>query len=173
MKQASAVVKATMEVLSDLGIDFTNEAGIKEFLKGLNQYEVVKTKVTNLVTDMIYSGECDMNQTSKAWADHGHDRAQLAKKYVSGMVDNHWRKHKDLNGGTKYEAKNPGSRSKDPQLVEANKMLKVAKDDEQRATIQAFIDQRTAELAASKRQPAAIIEENVPAELQHLLGEIA
>jgi len=44
------------------------------------------------------------------------DVASLRKHYVSGLLNNWIRKAPELNGGVKYEAKNPGSRTKDPTL---------------------------------------------------------
>jgi hypothetical protein len=38
--------------------------------------------------------------------------ATVVRRYVNGMVDNHLRKAKELNGGTKYTIQNPGTRTK-------------------------------------------------------------
>ena len=50
-------------------------------------------------------------------------------KYIPGMISNHLRKDKRLNGGEKYEAKNPGSMTgnKDPKIKETRKLLKQLK----------------------------------------------
>ncbi len=50
-------------------------------------------------------------------ADATHkDLESLRKHYVSGLLTNWMNKAPELNGGVKYEAKNPGSRTKDATL---------------------------------------------------------
>jgi hypothetical protein len=75
------------------------------------------------------------------------------KSYVSGLQSNWLRKDKRLNGGMKYEAKNPGSRagSTDPQLKAMKALLGTVETDADRAEIQAHIDARTAEIQYSKQ----------------------
>lgn len=74
------------------------------------------------------------------------------KSYVSGLQSNWLRKDKRLNGGMKYEAKNPGSRagSTDPQLKAMKALLSTVESESDRAEIQAHIDARTAEINAAK-----------------------
>lgn len=52
--------------------------------------------------------------------------AKAVGRYVNGMIDNHFRKAKELNGGMKYAVKNTsGSRgSRDPQLTALRKLAK-------------------------------------------------
>lgn len=74
-------------------------------------------------------------------------------KYVPGLINNHLRKDKRLNGGVKYEAKNPGSRSGqgDEQLTAMRNLLKLPNlSDEQRAEIESEIANRLAEIKAVK-----------------------
>ena len=75
---------------------------------------------------------------------------QELKAYVSGLQSNWLRKDKRLNGGIKYEAKNPGSRAGvgDPQLKAMRALLAGLTDPAQRAEVQRYIDARVAELAA-------------------------
>lgn len=80
------------------------------------------------------------------------------KSYVSGLQSNWIRKDKRLNGGVKYESKNPGSRSgsTDPQLKAMRALLVSMQGDTRytdadRSEVQAHIDSRTAEIAAAKQ----------------------
>lgn len=70
------------------------------------------------------------------------------RKYVPGLINNWLRKDKRLNGGEKYQAKNPGSRtgSSDESLKAMKALLSVAPTDEARAEIEAAIEARKAEL---------------------------
>lgn len=74
------------------------------------------------------------------------------KAYVSGLLSNWLRKDTRLNGGTKYEAKNPGSRAGagDSSMKEMRKLLKVTTNPADRAEIEAEINKRAAEIAATK-----------------------
>ena len=74
------------------------------------------------------------------------------KAYVSGLVSNWLRKDSRLNGGTKYVAKNPGSRqgSTDPQIKAMRVLLSTLTEESDRAEVQAHIDARLAEINAEK-----------------------
>lgn len=70
------------------------------------------------------------------------------KKYIPGLISNWLRKDSRLNGGVKYEAKNPGSRtgSTDPQVKAMRLLLSTKVNASERAEIQGFIDKRLAEI---------------------------
>ncbi len=76
------------------------------------------------------------------------------KAYVSGLQSNWLRKDTRLNGGTKYVAKNPGSRagSTDPQLKALRAVLAsgTLPDGVTTEEIQMHIDARVAELSKAK-----------------------
>jgi hypothetical protein len=89
------------------------------------------------------------------------------KGYVSGLTSNWLRKDGRLNGGVKYEAKNPGSRagSADPQLKAMRTLLSTLTTPEEKAEVQSYIDARIAEIAAVKQ--ATIVDFSaLPADLQ-------
>jgi hypothetical protein len=75
------------------------------------------------------------------------------KGYVSGLQSNWLRKDTRLNGGTKYVAKNPGSRagSSDPSLKAMIALLSTLTDESERAEVQSYIDAKRAEIAATKQ----------------------
>lgn len=75
------------------------------------------------------------------------------KSYVSGLQSNWLRKDKRLNGGVKYEAKNPGSRagSTDPSLKAMRALInQPGLSEEDKAEIQSHIDAKVAEINATK-----------------------
>lgn len=76
------------------------------------------------------------------------------KNYVSGLQSNWLRKDTRLNGGKKYEAKNPGSRagSSDPQLKAMRALLQTDLSPEDKAEVQSHIDARVASIAKTKVQ---------------------
>ena len=79
--------------------------------------------------------------------------AQL-KTYAGSLVNNWMRKSPILNGGGKYEAKNPGSRSGSPEFKQANalKAALLAKGTEIPAELEAFIE-------ANRPQPKSTTKE--------------
>ena len=87
-------------------------------------------------------------------------------KYIPGLTSNWLNKDKRLNGGTKYEAKNPGSRTghSDPMIKAMRGLLATKTDDSERAEIQAFIDKRLAEIAPAKT--VTINVDDLPEELK-------
>ena len=94
------------------------------------------------------------------------------KGYVSGLQSNWLRKDKRLNGGTKYSAKNPGSRvgSGDPSLKAMRTLLSTLTSDTDKAEVQAAIDLRISEIQASKVKAVTIDASVLPAELAKFLS---
>lgn len=89
-------------------------------------------------------------------------------KYIPGLVNNHVRKDTRLNGGTKYQAKNPGSRSgSGDESVKAMRMLLSATTDvDARKQIEAAIAARLEEL-----KPKQVINlASLPESLRHLVA---
>jgi hypothetical protein len=89
------------------------------------------------------------------------------KEYVSGLLNNHMRKDKRLNGGVDYEAKNPGSRSGqgDPTLKAMRALLQTpGLSDDDKAEIQLEIDAHLAKIAETKKP--SINWDALPADLQ-------
>jgi hypothetical protein len=91
------------------------------------------------------------------------------RSYCSGLLSNWLRKDTRLNGGVKYQAKNPGSRtgSTDPQIKALRILMSTKTDPSEVAEIQAFIDKRLAEIKPTKAVTLNI--DDVPAELRHLI----
>ena len=89
--------------------------------------------------------------------------------YIPGLINNHLRKDKRLNGGVAYVPTNPGSRvgSGDPQVKAMRLLLATKTDPSERAEIQSFIDARIATLKPTKT--VTINAADLPAELQYLV----
>ena len=89
------------------------------------------------------------------------------KSYTSGLISNWLRKDTRLNGGTKYVAKNPGSRagSGDAQLKAMRALMSTLTTPEDKAEVQKHIDARVAEIASAK-QVKTVDFSALPADLQ-------
>lgn len=94
------------------------------------------------------------------------------KGYVSGLQSNWLRKDTRLNGGMKYQAKNPGSRagSSDPSLKAMIALLSTLTDESERAEVQSYIDAKRSEIAATK-QAKVVDFSALPADLAAKFGK--
>jgi hypothetical protein len=92
----------------------------------------------------------------------GQDDESLLK-YIPGLVNNWVRKDLRLNGGVKYTAKHPGSRtgSGDEALRAMKTLLQMTSDLDARAAIQTEIDKRTEELKPKTVINIELIPENL------------
>jgi hypothetical protein len=158
MKQNDAVFQAVCSVLDSNSFDSA----------------VVLTKdqresVVEMVTEGILSGKVDFSAEAKA----KHDTPAKVKSYTVGMVSNHLRKDKRLNGNTKYEIKNPGSRAGagDKQLQALKALRSTITDDQALADIDEAIANRTAEIAAEKQKAVEINADAIPEHLRYLLNK--
>jgi hypothetical protein len=162
MKQAQAVVNATLEVL---GNSFDHSQPILSYITKAQIEQVV-----DQVTQDILAGEVEFGAKDK------YDTDAKVRAYTKGMVNNWHRKSLQLNP-TKYEAKNPGSRagSSDPMVREMKKLkaqLEAAGDTDTAQEVQAQIDARIAEVKPSKPTPT-INESVLPESLRHLVKKTA
>jgi hypothetical protein len=149
MNQKEAVYSAItgmFDVSGDGAVELTRE----------QKHEVIAVLMTGFEAGKIsYAGEVP---TGKA-----------LRNYCSGLLNNWLRKDTRLNGGSKYEAKNPGSRrgSSDPQVQALRKLQSVQTDPSKIAEIQMYIDKRLAEIAP---QPEPINVDALPADLRAKFG---
>lgn len=97
LTQSAAVVLATKLILGD---DFKPGVPVLSYIT-----KEQRAAVVDEVTRMLVEGEVDIS--AEAMMKYGD---KLRSKYVAGMVTNWFTKGKELNGGVKHEAKNPGSR---------------------------------------------------------------
>lgn len=136
MKQSDAVFAAISAVFAQNNL--TIEGSVKEQLT-----KSLKEQVCGIVVEGFKSGKVDLSDAARA----KFDTDQKLRSYTNGMITNWVNKDKRLNGGMKYETKNPGSRtgSGDAQL-KALKALMTQVDESAKPEIQAAIDARIAEL---------------------------
>lgn len=129
-----------------------------------------RSQVVSMVTESITSGETEFSDAAKA----KYDTPEKVRSYVVGLVNNWLRKDKRLNGGVKYQAKNPGSRagSTDPVIKELRKLLSTLTEEDQKAAVQAEIDARLAEIQATKQaaKKEEINLDHIPEHLRALVG---
>jgi hypothetical protein len=124
-------------------------------------------EIYELVTDDLAAGNAAFSDDAKA---KYSTRDLIRKEYVPGMVSNWIRKDLRLNGGEKYETKNPGSRAGqgDEQLKNL-KALK-AQHPEHAAEIDVEIEKRVAELGLAKKKQVVVDYDLIPEELRSKLG---
>ena len=149
VNQKTAVYVAITTVLADAGIDFED---------GMNIAELMTKERRGKVNAILFAGF----RSNEIELDREYSDSDL-KAYVSGLQSNWIRKDKRLNGNTTYQAKNPGSiaGSGDGALSNAKKLLATLKADPTTseadvAEVEAFIAERTAEIAAEKVKSVTI-----------------
>lgn len=162
--QKEGVFAIVNNVLAEKGVVFESGQDAKELLgkDGVKQ-------VRDIVAAALMDDAIEMTQESRA----KYSTPEAMKEYSSGLVNNWLRKDTRLNGGSKYEAKNPGSRSgsSDAQIKELKKLLILKADDaEATATINEAIEARQAELAKEKAKTIEVNVDVLPEHLKHLVG---
>jgi len=152
--QKEAVHSAVTSVLSEAGVS-VNEGD--NFATHLTRE--LRAQVTNILVEGFNSGSIALDKSFASESD--------LRTYCSGLTSNWLRKDTRLNGGMKYEAKNPGSRvgSSDVQLKAMRALLSTKSDPSEQAEIQSFIDARVAEIKVSRKPAKSIDFSALPAEL--------
>ena len=160
--QKTAVVNAVKQIL---GSSYDPTRSVSELLTSDQ-----KKTVVDQVTQGIIDGDVAYNK------DTGN--ANAVRTYVSGMVSNHIRKAKELNGGTTYSAQAKGRGSRDPKLSALRKLLDTyTPGSTEHQEIQEAITERRAELRASLPQRTESKKLNVdisdlPEDLQELANSL-
>ncbi len=110
--------------------------------KGQLSIDQLSTLKFNVVAGIV-SGAVSFNKDTT-------DEKEIAR-YVSGMVSNHFRKAKELNGGGSYTPQSTGRGSRDSQVSELNKLLKTFDEGSvEHSQITAAISARKLEISAEK-----------------------
>ena len=101
-----------------------------------------------------------------------YDTDAKLKSYTQGLVSNWIRKDVRLNGGSKYETKNPGSRagSGDDTVKALRALRSTLTNADQISEVEAEIASRVAAFKASKTPKLEINAELIPENLRHLVG---
>lgn len=166
MNQRQGVYLATVNTLADAGVNFDD--GQAGGVKPLVTDEALKT-IIGLVATGILAGEIEMSAEGRA----KYTEEKTMKVYANGLVNNWFRKDKRLNGDTKYEAKNPGSRAGcGDETLKALKALRATKSDAaDLAVIDEAIEARKSELGEAKVKTLTAEQiEALPANIRSLLG---
>ena len=164
MNQHEAVIAATKEIL---GSRFEAGMDVKEIASKAD-----KQAVTAVVVKMFQAGTASMSDEAKT----KYSDAKELIGYTAGLVTNWWNKSKELNGGVKYEAKNPGVRagSNDEQVKELKNLkvrLEAVGNVEGAAKVAEAITKRVAELkleTTSKKLPEVDLSK-IPEHLRDLI----
>jgi hypothetical protein len=163
MSQKEAIFQAVTSVLEE------NNQKIQDGV-AVELTKDQKSLVVNMVAQSFHSGDTEMKESAR---EKYNTVELLESKYVPGLLNNWLRKDTRLNGGTKYETKNPGSRkgSSDPVIRELKKLLANV-DDDQKAAVQEEIDKRLAELSKlqAEKRKQSIDASKLPEHLRHLAG---
>lgn len=152
--QKEAVFSAVTSVLKEAGVKVNEGTNF-----ATQMTRELRAQVTSILVEGFSSGNIELAKEFSSEAD--------LRAYCSGLTSNWLRKDSRMNGGTKYQAKNPGSRvgSGDPQLKAMRLLLSTKTDESEVAEIQSFIDKRVNEIKSS-RKPAKVIDFSaLPAEL--------
>jgi hypothetical protein len=162
--QKEAVYSAVLEVLGTINgpVSLTKDQ---------------RKAVVSAIAGGMEAGTVELSADAKA----KFDTSKKIEGYVGGLVNNWLRKDTRLNGGTKFETKNPGSRgsSSDDQLKAMRvlrKQLEAAGSTDKISEVDAAIASRVEELKAAKTvakkaaQIPAVDTESIPAELREMLG---
>jgi len=144
MEQVSQKQAVVNEVKAILGTSFDETKSARELLTK----DQIKTICANITTKII-AGEIFYG-SSKELPD--------VSSYVPGMVSNHLRKAKELNGGASYEPKNGGGK-RDQQVLELSKLLKTLPENSEE------FNQVVEAIAARKLEIGFIQKERKPKKL--------
>jgi len=111
---------------------------------------VLTTQEKKICVDALMTGfkEGGIEMTPEAKRKYLGNDGELSK-YCVGLLNNWVRKAPELNGGVRYEAKNPGSRAgvADETVRAMKALLKITTDPDAKQEIEAAINQRLAEIA--------------------------
>lgn len=150
--QRSAVFAAFMAVMSKHGVEFIAGETIADEVTSPE----MRKEIYAILCEGFRKGEIEFKDTPA-----NQEKLSTPSKlntYVSGLVSNWFRKDQELNGGVKYEAKNPGSRagSGDPQLKALRLLATKFKGTPKHAEITKHIEARVATIQAEKAKSVTV-----------------
>ena len=161
MNQKEAVYKAVTSTLTENGIHFEDGNNSKELLSKEMSQAITQILVTGFQARVIELKDTPSNQEKLA------DPKKLTL-YCNELKVNWLKKDTRLNGGTKHEIQNPGSRVSDPGVRALKALYESMESNEVKAELQAEIDKRVEEIRASKAAKKApkINVEHLPEEIR-------
>ena len=147
-------------------------SAVSEVLGSFSGSAELSTEQRKEVINSIMSGFTSGSVELSSEAASKYDTDAKLKSYTQGLVSNWLRKDPRLNGGNKYEAKNPGSRTgSGDDTVKALRALRTTLTDaEQIAEVENEIATRVAAFKASKQPKVQINADLIPESLRHLVN---
>jgi len=147
-------------------------AAITEVLGNFSGSAELSTEQRKEVISSIMSGFASGTVELSNEARFKYDTDAKLKSYTQGLVSNWIRKDVRLNGGSKYETKNPGSRagSGDDTVKALRALRSTLTNADQISEVEAEIASRVAAFKASKTPKLEINAELIPENLRHLVG---
>lgn len=138
-------------------------SGLEGFVPGVKLSDAQRKEVMDLVVAGLVSGDIEMSDKARA----KHDTEAKMRVYASGLVTNWLNKSKELNGGVKYVAKNPGARSGSDEFKQAVALKKYL--TEKGLDIPAELEKFITEHTPVKTEKVADVSA-LPEHLQRLVG---
>jgi len=138
----------------------------KDFKNGMKHSTDNKKKIVDQLIEKFEKGELTIKSEQ-----------ENLRNYMVGLLNNHIRKAKELNGDVKYEAANPGSRAgqSNPAIKATRQLYKKFKeekgeDDASTIKVKSTLDKMVAEHKAKSKPEAEINEDDLPEELRGMVG---
>lgn len=166
--QREAVYQAVKNVFAENQLSFEDGMDVSEVVVG-----DFRGAVHEIICEGFRSGTIEFAPTPS-------NKEKLASQaklsaYVSGLISNWVRKDTRLNGDEKYTAKNPGSRTgqSDEQMKTLRALAKQFAGTEKESLINAQIEKRKSEIAATKSKAVELTPEQIaklPADVRESLG---
>ena len=158
LSQKEAVYNTTIQVLKEAGIKF--EQGM---VAGSVVDKDSRATIVSILVDGFSKGEIELKSAQDD-----------LKSYTNSLVSNWFRKDTRLNGGVKYEAKNPGARAgqQDPTVKNLRLLSqRFPEGSKEHSAIMAKVEARVNELKLEKAAKALkeINADFIPEEFKHLL----
>jgi hypothetical protein len=161
--QREATYNAVKSTFESNGVAFEDFMDTKGFLT-----PEMKKEIKTLLFEGFRSGS--ISYTEK-FANTKLNSDKELNKYCGGLVSNWTKKDKRLNGNIKYEIQNPGSRAGhgDDQVKAMRNLKKTTNDPTVLAEIDKALEERIAEVKASKVKNVVIDVQALPEHLRHLV----
>jgi hypothetical protein len=131
-----------------------------------------RAEVNDIIAKELHENR--LTEFSKEASEKYDTEEKIRKQYANGLLNNYLRKDKRLNGGVKYEIKNPGSRISNPEIREMTKLLKEFErigDEDNMALLEEAIETKKKELAAAKAKTLKINIDLLPQDIVDNLPE--
>jgi hypothetical protein len=160
--QREATFDAIISVLKNNGVAFTPGNDVKSVLTS-----AMKKDVRSKLVSEFNNGTIAVSDDFKSKL---NSDAEL-NKYCSGLISNWVKKDTRLNGNTKYQVVNKGTRTGngDSQVKELRKLLKVTIGTEAEKDVATALNNRIAQIKAEKSPSVSINADALPEHLRHLV----